>query len=220
MNSHVIIAGNLITCALMLASNIVATTILGIWTENQITIAADSKQTIYRNHEIVGSQLGCKIVLIRGAYLALAGVAKAESIDVIDAVRNSVVAKDSKGDPVIESSVWIGGQSALETVLERRGRDFDSAVNTGMIIAGGVKGKLQMRKMAFLSGPPPPPLEGGLNGANLRLAQCCIQKCGAITIRIRIAGLKSSAYRARSYGSWVAIQNGRQAAMRRWLGIL
>jgi 20S proteasome alpha/beta subunit len=66
-----------------------ATTIVGIWTENQITIAADSKQTRSQNGRIVDSQNACKIYGVRGLIFALAGLAEAGQVSVVEELRNS-----------------------------------------------------------------------------------------------------------------------------------
>jgi hypothetical protein len=66
-----------------------ATSIVGIWTKKKITISADSMQTLTQNEMAVGSQTSCKIYEVRGLIFALAGLAKAEEISVVDEIKNS-----------------------------------------------------------------------------------------------------------------------------------
>src|ERR1017187_7798941 len=92
----------------------VATTIVGIWTERQITIAADSKQTLMRDGRIAGSQLDCKIYEVRSLIFALVRLAKAEEISIVDAIRNSrELTEQGTGRRLPEVSVVVGAESAV-----------------------------------------------------------------------------------------------------------
>lgn len=122
-----------------------ATSIAGIWTEKQITIAADSKQTISQGQTITGSQPACKIYEVRGLVFALAGLAKAEQISVTDEIRNSkeLVDQDT-GRKLPEISVVVAAESAVVKVLKARVTASDPNVSVQLLIGGMIGGKLQM----------------------------------------------------------------------------
>lgn len=128
-----------------LPSVLSATTIVGIWTEKQITIAADSKQTLTRGEKIVGSQTACKVYLVRNIAVALAGLAATEGISVVDAIRNSrEFVRQGTGAKLPESSMVVAAESALVQVLRKRHATSDPTFNVALILAGTIDGKLQM----------------------------------------------------------------------------
>ena len=125
-----------------------ATSITGIWKEKQITIAADSKQTIAQGQTITGSQPACKIYEVRALVFALAGLAKAEQISVIDEIVTSreLVEQDT-GRKLPEISVAVAAESAVVKVLKARMTASDPNVSVQLLIGGMIDGKLQMLRI-------------------------------------------------------------------------
>lgn len=122
-----------------------ATSIVGIWTEKQITITADSKQTLTQNGTPAGSQTSCKIYEVRDLIFALAGLAKAEEISVIDEIKNSKeLTEQGTGRKLPEVSVVVGAESAVVKVLKARRITSDSNLRVQLLVAGKIEGKLQM----------------------------------------------------------------------------
>jgi hypothetical protein len=139
-----------------LPSFVFATCIVGIWTEKQITIAADSKQTLMRDGRITSSQLSCKIYEVRNLIFALAGLAKAEEISVVDAVKNSSELTElGTGRKLPEVSVVVGAESAVVRVLKARKTASDPNVPVALMIAGRIAGKLQMFRIVQGAARPP-----------------------------------------------------------------
>lgn len=127
-----------------------ATSIVGIWTEKQITITADSKQTMTQNGVLVGYQASCKIYEVRGLVFALAGLAKAEEISVIDEIRNSKELTDEKtGRKLPEASVVVAAESAVVKILKVRRLTSDPNQEVQLLIAGKIDGELQMIRIEF-----------------------------------------------------------------------
>lgn len=138
---------SLIACAVALAPVIgSATTLVGIWTERKVTIAADSKQTLSSaTGEVVGSKTVCKIYEADGLVFAFAGLAQAEEIDVVKSVRNQhPLTEMGTGKKLPVETLIVGADAALAKILQARHRASDSSVNMGMLIAGMIDGKLQM----------------------------------------------------------------------------
>lgn len=122
-----------------------ATSIVGIWTKRRITISADSTQTLTQNGITTGSQLSCKIYQVRGLIFALAGLAKAEEISVIDEIRNSRELHDQEtGRKLPLESAVVGAESAVARILKARRITSDSNLPVELLIAGEIDGKLQM----------------------------------------------------------------------------
>jgi hypothetical protein len=122
-----------------------ATSIAGIWTEKQITIAADSKQTQMQDGTITGSQSACKIYEAHGLVFALAGLAMAEQISVTDEIQNSRELVDQgTGRKQLEISVAAAAESAVVKVLTARRTASDPNVQIQLLIGGMIDGKLQM----------------------------------------------------------------------------
>ena len=122
-----------------------ATSIVGIWREKQITISADSRQTLSQNGATIGSQESCKIYEVRGLVFALAGLAKAEEISVIDEIKNSrELTEQGTGRKLPLDSVVVGAQTAIVKVLKARQVTSDSNLPIQLLIAGRIDGKLQM----------------------------------------------------------------------------
>jgi hypothetical protein len=128
-----------------LSSVLSGTTIVGIWTEKQITIAADSKQTVTQGERIVGSQTACKVYVVRNIVVALAGLAAAEGISVVDSIRTSreLINQDTR-TKLPETSLVVGAEAALVQVLNKRNSLSDPNFNVALIVAGKIGGKLQM----------------------------------------------------------------------------
>jgi hypothetical protein len=57
--------------------------------EKQITIAADSKQTLVQGQSVVGLQTVCKVYEVRNIVVALARLAAEEGVGVVDAINRS-----------------------------------------------------------------------------------------------------------------------------------
>jgi hypothetical protein len=123
-----------------------ATSIVGVWTPKRITIAADSKQTLTSaSGTVVGSQCACKIYQVRGIVFALAGLAKAEQVDVIDDIRNSrELVEQGTGRKLPEDSIVVAAEAAVAKVVKARGRQSDPSIPIELLIAGNIGGKLQM----------------------------------------------------------------------------
>jgi hypothetical protein len=128
-----------------------ATSIVGIWRKNRISISADSKQTLLdRNMVPVGSRQSCKIYEVRGLIFALAGLAEAERINVIEDIKNSKELTDQgTGGKLQETSLVVGAESAVVKVLKARRSASDPDVVVQLLIAGKIDGKLQMVKSEF-----------------------------------------------------------------------
>jgi hypothetical protein len=128
-----------------------ATSIAGIWTEKQITIAADSKQTITQGQTITGSQPACKIYEVRGLVFALAGLAEAEQISVTDEIRNSrELVEQGTGRKLPETSVVVAADAAVVKVLKARRTASDPNVPIQLLIGGMIDGKLQMFRIEMV----------------------------------------------------------------------
>lgn len=134
-----------------LSTYLSATTIVGIWTEKQVTIAADCKQTMTDGHTVVGSKTGCKVFVVRNMVVAFAGLAEAEQISVTDAMRNSreLVDADTHA-PLPIDSVVVGAESAITQILKARHTASEANASIELIIAGMVNGKLQMYRIEQL----------------------------------------------------------------------
>lgn len=138
---------SLIACAVALAPIVgSATTLVGIWTEGKVTIAADSKQTLSSPAgEVVGSRTVCKIYEADDLVFAFAGLAQAEEIDVVKSVRNQhPLTEMGTGKKLPVETLIVGADAALVKILQARHLASDSSVNVGMLIAGMIDGKLQM----------------------------------------------------------------------------
>ena len=123
-----------------------ATTLVGIWTERKVTIAADSKQTLLSPAgEVVGSQNVCKIYEADGMVFAFAGLAKSEAIDVVESVRNQhPLTETGTGKNLPVETLIVGADAALFKILQARQRSSDQSLSVAMLIAGEIDGKLQM----------------------------------------------------------------------------
>jgi hypothetical protein len=123
-----------------------ATTLVGIWTEKQVTIAADCKQTTLTiQGQVVGSQNACKIYEASGLIFAFAGLAKAEQVDVVAAIRNAHGLREmgtNRNLPVL--TIIVAAQQALVQVLKARHRLSENDLDVTLIIAGTIDGKLEM----------------------------------------------------------------------------
>lgn len=142
--------GQVVFAAVMVLSPAIVsgTTLVGIWTEHQITIASDSKQTLIGpEQQIVGYKTTCKIFEAGdGLVFAFAGLANAESIDVVEAVRNAYpsTASETGKQSSIDDTLMLSAAVALMKTLQARHYAPDPAMNVGMIIAGQIDGKLEM----------------------------------------------------------------------------
>jgi hypothetical protein len=131
---------------LLLTPQLNATTLVGIWTKNKITIAADSKITVYRGGKIVGSASACKIFAARGLVFAFSGLTQENGIDVVQAVRNAPELNlPGTGRMQPEEALTVAAENALRRILSAR-TPSSSAIrpSVGMIVAGAVNGKLMM----------------------------------------------------------------------------
>ena len=131
---------------LLLAPQLQATTLVGIWTKNKITIAADSKVTVYRGGKIVGSVTACKIFAVRGLVFALSGLTQENDIDVIAAVRNAPgLNSPATGRLHPDEALTVAAENALRRILSARTPSSSAVLpSVGMIVAGAVDGKLVM----------------------------------------------------------------------------
>jgi hypothetical protein len=121
------------------------TTIVGVWTDKKITIAADSKQTVVDSAGKVRSQTGCKVYEVRHLIFALAGLAQADQVSVIDEIRNSTELREEGTDHKLPvDSVVVGAMGAVVKVL--RGRRATTLPNDTiqLLLAGKIDGKLRM----------------------------------------------------------------------------
>ena len=124
------------------------TTLVGIWTEKQVTISADSKQTISQNGTITGSQDACKIYEAHNLIFALAGLAEAEQVNVVDHIRSGRELVEQGTDRRLSlDSVIVSAESAVAEVLKARHVSTDPEVPIDLLIAGVIDGKLQMVKV-------------------------------------------------------------------------
>jgi hypothetical protein len=136
----------LLCILLSLPSPTFATTLVGIWTKDRVTIAADSKQTLSdASGRPVGSQNVCKIYQSQNLVFAFAGLAKAEQVDVVEAVRDAhMLTEQGTGKKLPLESIIVAAEAALVRILKARGQSSDSSINVALIIAGKIDGKLQM----------------------------------------------------------------------------
>jgi len=123
-----------------------ATSIVAIWTEKQITIAADSKQTLRdQNGNIIGSQQGCKVFQVRGIIFALSGLAAREQISVTEEIKNGTELTESgTGKKLPVDSIVVAADGALVKMLKARSATSDMNMPIDLLIAGMIDGKLQM----------------------------------------------------------------------------
>jgi hypothetical protein len=132
--------------AMILPVGACATSIVAIWTEKQITIAADSKQTqIDQLGNIVGSQQGCKIFQVRGLVFALAGISATDLLSVTDEIKNGREFTEmgtGKKEPIL--SILVAAHAALVKTLLAHGSTSNAKMPIDIIIAGMIEGKLQM----------------------------------------------------------------------------
>jgi hypothetical protein len=126
-----------------------ATTIVGIWTEKQITIAADSKQTMAQDGRIVGTENACKVYEVRNVIFALAGLAHADQISVIDEIRNSTeLSEQGTNVKLPVDSLVVGAIGAVVKVLRAHNATYAPPDATIQLILGGkIDGKLQMYRV-------------------------------------------------------------------------
>jgi len=131
---------------LIFPAHILATTIVGIWTKKQIIVAADSKQIVMlQNSQIVESQSGCKVFVVRNLVVALAGLAQAEQVSVVDSIRNSrELVELGTNVKLPELSLEVAAESAVSKVLQKRRMVRDPNVPVQLIVAGMISGKLKM----------------------------------------------------------------------------
>ena len=124
------------------------TTIVGIWTPKQITIVADSKQTMVQNNQIVGSQTACKVFVVRNIAVGLAGLAQAEQVSVADSIKNShELVEQGTNAKLPEASIVVAAESSVTQVLRHRNAAYDPNVPISLIFGGMINGKLQMFKV-------------------------------------------------------------------------
>ena len=122
-----------------------ATTIVGIWTERRVTIVADSKQTITSGGRIIRSETGCKTFQVRQLIVALAGLAAAEGVNVVDEIKASrELVEQGSAKKLPRDSVVVAAEAALVKVLNKRDALSDSNMRVQMIIAGNIDGRIQM----------------------------------------------------------------------------
>lgn len=136
--------------SIALSSSLSATTIVGVWTKKQVTIAADSKQTFIQDGQIIPSrsQTGCKIFEVRHLVVALAGLAQSEEISVVDAITNSKELFDQDTHVKLPlESVVVGAESAVARILTARHATSDRNGSVALIVAGVVNGVLQMYRI-------------------------------------------------------------------------
>jgi hypothetical protein len=137
------------------SENLFATTIVGLWTQGQITIAADSKQTLTNRGRVIGSRTACKIHPVRSLAVALAGLAETEEVNVVKAIKESREFRDSKtGKIVFDTGPVVAAQISLERVLASRDAAagapvFDPKVGVSLIIGGAVDGELAMARITY-----------------------------------------------------------------------
>jgi hypothetical protein len=131
---------------LLLTPQLNATTLVGIWTKNKVTIAADSKVTIYRGGKIIGSVTACKIFEVRGLVFAFSGLTQENDIDVIEAVRNAPeLTSPATGRVRPDEALTVAAENALRRILSSRSPSSSAVVpSVGMIVAGAASGKLVM----------------------------------------------------------------------------
>lgn len=158
-----------------LSSLLRATTIVGIWTENRVTIAADSKQTISRGQTVTGSQNVCKLYQIGDLIMAVAGVTQAEEVELISKIQNfprEYTDASGKKLPLLRISIAV--QLVLQEVIDERaraeGRDprafdpagYDPKLNMSLLIAGIIDGNVSMSRITTIPTPGfrNPPLVG------------------------------------------------------------
>ncbi len=125
-----------------------ATTIVGIWTEKQITIAADSKQTLTQGRGVVGSQNACKVYEVRNVIFALAGLAQADQISIVDEIRNSRELREQGTDVKLPvDSLVVGAIGAVVKVLRAHNATYAPDATIQLILGGMIDGKLQMYRI-------------------------------------------------------------------------
>jgi hypothetical protein len=132
--------------AMILPVGACATSIVAIWTEKQITIAADSTQTrIDQLGNIVGSRQGCKIFQVRGLVFALSGLAQTELLSVTDEIKSGKeFTERGSGKKLPIESIVVAAHAALVKTLQARSSTRDDKMPIDLVIAGMIDGKLQM----------------------------------------------------------------------------
>jgi hypothetical protein len=126
-----------------------ATTIVGIWTENRVVIAADSKQTMSSGRIIIGSRDACKLYQIGDFIMAIAGVAEAEEVNIVSRIRDFPREyTDASGKKLPLVRISVAAQLSIQEVIDNRakseGRDprafdpagYDPALGVSLLIAG------------------------------------------------------------------------------------
>ena len=155
-----------------LSSALRATTIVGIWTENRVTIAADSKQTITRGQTVIGSRNVCKLYQIGDLIMAVAGLTQAEEVEIISKLQDfprEYTDASGKKLPLLRISIAV--QLVLQEAIDGRaraeGRDprafdpvgYDPQFTMSLLIAGIIDGNVAMSRInaiptpGFRSGP-------------------------------------------------------------------
>jgi hypothetical protein len=139
----------LLAAAFCLSSPLFGTTIAGIWTEKQITIAADSRQMTVQGGRLVPSPNGaCKVYEVRHLIFALAGLAQVDQISIVDEIRNSVELKEmGTGRKLPVDSLIVGSIAAVVKVLRAHSATYAPDATIQLLIAGAIDGKLQMYRV-------------------------------------------------------------------------
>lgn len=139
----------LVTAACCLSSSVFGTTIAGVWTEKQITIAADSRQMTALGGRLVPSPNGaCKVYEVRHLIFALAGLAQVDQISIVDEIRNSIELKEERtGRKLPVDSLIVGAIAAVVKVLRAHNATYAPDATIQLLAAGMIDGKLQMYRV-------------------------------------------------------------------------
>ena len=142
------------------------TTLVGIWRPDRITIAADNKITVTdtKTGAVVSSLQGCKVFQIGNSVVAMAGLFQEEQIDMVSAIKNARLFRDSvTNKPLPSAGFSMAAQGVLKRVLAARdakqdGRSvYDPALGITMIVVSIIENDLFMYRLQYRSIVPPGP---------------------------------------------------------------
>jgi hypothetical protein len=144
--------GGMIGLLFLSAGGLLATTIVGIWTPDLVTIVADSKLTDYHVGGATVFRTGCKVFVIRDVVVALSGIFEAEGISVVNALKASTpFTVDGKPDDA--AGFIIAGKVALQRVMVNRNAESfqlpPGTVYVSMIVAGNTSGVPVMTRVTM-----------------------------------------------------------------------
>jgi hypothetical protein len=141
---------------LLAVSRLNATTIVAVWTDQRVTIVADSKITLTNREGLhVGSDTGCKVHVVRDVIVATAGLLRNETVDVIAAIEQARELKEQgTGKPLPEMGTIVAAQRAVQQALNARKADFDPSLAVSLIIATREAGQPTLTRVEWIPMKP------------------------------------------------------------------